>query len=212
MLGKKTVPKLYNMRIKTIGDLAKTDVKILAKRFGKHGQMMWEYANGIDNSEVHYKKEKPKGIGNSTTLPVDVSNIEKLKEILLALTEQVSYRLRKNEMLAKVVNVQLRTKDFQNFSHQQRLDTATSNTKDIYNKAKKLLEEMYKPGMEIRLVGMRVDNLIEKDEVQLSLFDKEEDKKQEKIDKTIDDIKQRYGYKSITRAGKMNIDKIIKLK
>ncbi|MCI8587306.1 MAG: DNA polymerase IV [Clostridia bacterium] len=212
MLGRKTVPKLYNMRIKTIGDLAKTDVKILVKKFGKHGQMMWEYANGIDNSEVHYIKEKPKGIGNSTTLPIDISNIEKLKEILLVLTEQVAYRLRKYEMLANVVNVQLRTKEFQNFSHQQRLDVATSNTKDIYNKAKKLLEEMYKPGMEIRLVGMRVDNLIEKDEQQLSFFSQADDNKQQKIDKTIDEIKQKYGSKSITRAGKMNIEKIIKLK
>ena len=212
MLGRKTVPKLYNMRIKTIGDLAKTDVKILAKKFGKHGQMMWEYANGIDNSEVHYIKEKPKGIGNSTTLPVDVSNIEKLKEILLVLTEQVAFRLRKNEMLANVVNVQLRTKDFQNFSHQQKLNIATSNTKDIYNKGKTLLQEMYKPGMEIRLVGLRVDNLIEKNEQQLSFFDVEKDQKQEKIDKAIDDIKQKYGYKSITRAGKMNVEKMIKLK
>lgn len=212
MLGRKTVPKLYNMRIKTIGDLAKTDVKILIKKFGKHGQMMWEYANGIDNSEVHYIKEKPKGIGNSTTLPIDISNIEKLKEVLLALTEQVAYRLRKNDMLANVVNVQLRTKDFQNFSHQQKLDIATSNTKDIYNKAKKLLEEMYKSGMEIRLVGMRVDNLVDKEEQQLSFFDKEEDKKQQQIDKAIDNIKQKYGYKAITRAGKMNVEKIIKLK
>lgn len=212
MLGRKTVPKLYNMRIKTIGDLAKTDVKILAKKFGKHGRMMWEYANGIDDSEVHYIKEKPKGIGNSTTLPIDISNIERLKEVLLALTEQVAYRLRKNEMLANVVNVQLRTKEFQNFSHQQKLDVATSNTKDIYNKAKKLLEEMYKPGMEIRLVGMRVDNLIEKDEQQLSFFNQIDDKKQQEIDKTIDEIKQKYGLKSITRAGKMNVEKIIKLK
>ena len=57
MLGRKTIPKLYNMRIKTIGDLAKTDKQILIKKFGKHGLMMWEYANGIDNSEVHYKFE-----------------------------------------------------------------------------------------------------------------------------------------------------------
>ena len=141
MLGRKTVPRLYNMGIKTIGDLAKTDVKILVKKFVKNGQMMWEYANGIDNSEVHYIKEKPKGIGNSTTLPIDISNIEKLKEILLVLTEQVAYRLRKYEMLANVVNVQLRTKEFQNFSHQQRVDVATSNTKDIYNKAKKLTKK-----------------------------------------------------------------------
>ena len=62
MLGKKTVPQLYNMQIKTIGDLAKADKRILEKKFGKHGKMMWEYANGIDDSEVKYKKEKPKGI------------------------------------------------------------------------------------------------------------------------------------------------------
>ena len=97
------------MRIRTIGDLAKTDKELLSKKFGKHGIMMWEYANGIDNSEVQYKFENPKGIGNSTTLPVDIIEISKLEEVLLALTEQVTYRLRKYNMLANVVNVQLRT-------------------------------------------------------------------------------------------------------
>lgn len=105
MLGRKTVPKLYNMQIKTIGDLAKTDVKILSKKFGKHGVQIWEYANGIDNSEVNCKKEKPKGIGNSITLPRDIRTIEELEEILLRITEQVTFRLRRNEMLAKTVSV-----------------------------------------------------------------------------------------------------------
>lgn len=107
MLGRKTVPKLYNMQIKTIGDLAKTDVKILSKKFGKHGVLMWEYANGIDNSEVNFKKEKPKGIGNSITLPRDIRTIEELEEILLRITEQVTFRLRKNQMLAKTVSVRI---------------------------------------------------------------------------------------------------------
>lgn len=60
MLGRKSVPKLYNMRIRTIGDLANTDKQSLMKKFGKHGLLMWEYANGIDESEVHYKQETPK--------------------------------------------------------------------------------------------------------------------------------------------------------
>ena len=90
MLGRKTIPKLYNMRIKTIGELAKTDKQLLIKKFGKHGMMMWEYANGIDNSEVQYKYENPKGIGNSITLPEDINEMAKLEEILLALTEQVT--------------------------------------------------------------------------------------------------------------------------
>ena len=144
MLGRKTIPKLYNMRIKTIGELAKTDKQLMIKKFGKHGLMMWEYANGIDNSEVQYIEENPKSIGNSTTLPIDINNIEQLEEVLLALTEQVTYRLRKENMMANVVNVQLRTKDFQDFSHQAKLDSSTSSTKEIIKKAKILLKEMYK--------------------------------------------------------------------
>lgn len=212
MLGRKTVPKLYNMGIKTIGDLAKSDRRVLIKKFGKHGNIMWEYANGIDDSEVMYKQELPKSIGNSITLPNDVFEKEKLEQVLLALTEQVSYRLRKYDLLANVVNVQLRTKDFQDFSHQSKLDNSTSNTKDIYKKAKKLLDEMYKKGTEIRLIGVRVDNLISKDKIQLSLFDNNLDDKQEKLDKTIDKLKDKFGYDLIKRAGDMNAGDILKFK
>ena len=170
MIGKKTVPKLYNMGIKTIGQLAKYDEKILVKKFGKFGKTMWEYANGIDNSEVNYVPEKPKSIGNSVTLPIDTSNIEELEEIVVALVEQVAYRLRKENLLTTVVNVQLRTKDFEDFSHQTKLDYATSNTKDILKVAKEILKQMYKNNQQIRLVGVRLDGLVEREQLQLSLF------------------------------------------
>ena len=212
MLGKKTLPKLYNMQIKTIGDLAKQNKEDMIKKFGKHGLMMWEYSNGIDKSEVHYLEEKPKGIGNSVTLPVDLVQKEKIEKVLLTLTEQVTYRLRKYNMYANVVNVQLRTKDFKDFSHQKKLMNPTSNTKDIYMVAKELLNEMYKKGTFIRLVGLRVDSLIEKDEMQLSLFSNEEEKKQEKLDEVVDKLKEKYGYNSITRAGKLHSEDIIKFK
>ena len=170
MLGKKTIPKLYAMGIKTIGDLAKQDKEYMIKIFGKHGLLMWEYSNGIDNSEVKYIQEKPKGIGNSVTLPIDV---------------------------------QLRTSEFKDFSHQKKLSSSTANTKDIYNTAKELLNEMYKNGTPIRLVGVRVDNLVEKGEVQISLFgNTENEKKQEKLDSVVDQLKQKYGYNSITRIAK----------
>ncbi len=212
MLGRKTLPKLYNLKIKTIGDLAKQDKTLMVKKFGKHGLVMWEYSNGIDNSEVNYLEEKPKGIGNSVTLPMDINKKEKLEEVLLTLTEQVTYRLRKYNMYANVVNVQLRTKDFKDFSHQKKLLYATSNTKEIYRIAKELLNEMYKNGIAIRLVGVRVDNLVDKDEVQLSLFSDETEKKQEKLDEVVDKLKDKYGYSSITRAGKLHSEDIIKLK
>jgi len=210
MIGKRTVPKLYNMGIKTIGQLAKTDEELLIKKFGKFGKMMWEYANGIDKSEVNYLPEKPKSIGNTVTLPMDISNIEQLEEVIVAITEQVTYRLRKENLLATVVNVQLRTKNFVDFSHQSKLDSATSSTKEILKNAKDLLKEMYKDGMFIRLVGVRVDGLVEKEELQLSLFgNTEENKKQQKLDSVLDGLNEKYGYNFVKRAGKMNVDKKI---
>lgn len=211
MVGRKSIPKLQKMGIKTIGDLAKKDEKELIKAFGKYGKMIWEYANGIDLSEVNYKQEKPKGIGNSITLPYDYSNIEKLEEVLLALVEQVTYRLRHHELLANVVNVQIKTNEFKVLSHQRKLDFPTDSTKIIQEMAKKLLKEIYN-NVPIRLIGVRVDQLVEKEQRQISLFENTENEKQKKIDSVLDKIKEKYGYETITRAGKMNIDKNIKLK
>lgn len=209
MIGKKTVPKLYNLRIKTIGDLAKTDKNFILKRFGKFGLTMWNYANGIDDSEVNSKKEEPKSIGNSVTLPQDVKNAEEISKIIIALCEQVSFRLRKHNLIANTVNVQLRTKEFIDYSHQKQLKYATSSTKEIIETAKEILIEMYK-NEPIRLVGVRVDNLENKDEVQLSLFSQNDNSKQEKLDKTLDNLKNKYGYNLITRAGELEIKNVVK--
>lgn len=211
MVGRRSLPKLQKMGIKTIGDLAKCDEKLLIKNFGKYGKMIWEYSNGIDNEEVNYIKEKPKNIGNSITLPYDYNDIEKIEEVLLVLVEQVSYRLRNQEMFANVVNVQIKTNEFKVFSHQRKLDFATDSTKIIGKEAKKLLTEIYN-NTPIRLIGISISGLVEKEERQISLFENIENEKQKKIDSVLDNIKEKYGYEAITRAGKMQIDKNIKFK
>ncbi len=201
MLGKKTVPKLYKMKIKTIGELARTDENMLIKKFGKHGKIMWEYANGIDLSEVQYIKPKPKSIGNSITLPIDINKLEELEQVVFSLTEQVTYRLRKEELLANSVSVQLRTREFKDFSHQIKLENPTCSTRLILEKAKFLLKEMLKEKQYIRLVGVRVDNLTDKEEEQISLFSfSEKEEKQNRLDKVVDLLNDKYGNNSIVRA------------
>lgn len=71
---------------------------------------------------------------------------------------------------------------------------------------------MYKKGTFIRLVGLRVDSLVDKDEVQLSLFSDEEEKKQEKLDEVVDKLKEKYGYSMVTRAGKLHSEELVRLK
>lgn len=211
MVGKKSIGKLQILGIKTIGDIANYDKNILMKIFGKHGKVMWEYSNGIDESEVVYEEESPKCIGNSITLPEDVYNINKLNEILLALSEQVGFRLRKHNLLANVVNVQIRTKDFVNFSHQKKLDKSTNITKEIYMCAKLLLEELHK-NRAIRLIGIKVDKLCYENEVQISLFDTNMNKKQEKLDKVMDELKKKYGYEKVTRAGELKVKNMLNIR
>ena len=140
---------------------------------------------------------------------MDVSNSEEITKIILALCEQVSFRLRKHNLIANTVNVQLRTKDFIDYSHQKQLKYATASTKEILETAKEVFNEMYKKEL-IRLVGVRVDNLESKDEVQMSFFAEKEEEKQEKIDNVLDNLKNKYGYNTITRAGKLDVENMVR--
>ena len=202
MVGKKSAPKLRKMEIVTIGDLAKQEKEMMVQKFGKLGNLLWEYANGIDDSEVVMEESIPKSIGNSITLPYDIKDRERLNQVLLTLSEQVAFRLRKQNLLATVVNVQIKTKDFTTCSHQKKLDVPTDETKEIYQLAKELLP-MIQKDYYVRLVGVRVDNLVDKDEHQISFFEAKENDKEKKIDSVMDKIKQKYGYDVISHGGSL---------
>lgn len=211
MVGRKSIPKLEQLGIKTIGDLAKQDETVLIKKFGKHGKIMWEYANGIDESPVIYIQEQPKNIGNSITLPQDVYNINKLNEILLALSEQVAFRLRKHKLKANVVSVQIRTKDFTNYSHQKTLNSPTNITKEIYKASRELLASLHQ-NRAVRLIGIQTSKLQGNDSMQLSMFEEKTNEKQEKIENVVHELKKKYGYETITRAGEMRVKKLLNVR
>lgn len=211
MVGRKSMGKLEQLGVRKIEDIAILNPQLLIKKFGKHGKTMWEYANGIDTSEVVYQQEKPKCIGNSITLPKDITNSNQLYEILLALSEQVGFRLRKQGLYAQVISVQIKTNQFLSFSHQKRLENPTNLTKDIYIATKQLLETLQQ-NQPVRLIGIRVDKLFEADEIQMSLFGQKENQRQEKIDQTLDILKKKYGYDAITRAGELQVKDMLNIR
>lgn len=202
LVGKKSVQKLNKMGIKTVGDLAKSDKQKLIKEFGKFGYTIWKYSNGESREEINYLPEKPKGIGNEETLSYDYVNIDELETKLVELAEKVAWRLRKEEMLATVVNVHLKTKDFVNISHQKKLKGRTDSTQEIIDAAKELLKELFN-GQPIRLIGVRVDGLEEKEQLQMSMFDELENKKDRRIDETLDMLKEKFGYNIVSRASRL---------
>ena len=205
MVGKKSEYKLKEMRINTIGDLAKQDINIIIKKFGKLGLQIHNFANGIDDSEVMYKSQKAKSIGNETTFSKDLSNYNIICEYLLPLVEQTMYRLRKEDMSATVVAVKIKTKDFQTLSKQKTVQTATDSTKEVYSIAKDLLEELLSNNL-IRLIGIRCDGLVDNKDIQLSFFNIKDREKQKKLDMAMDKIKDKFGYNVITRARQLYKD------
>ena len=128
-----------------------------------------------------------------------------MNEILLALTEQTTYRLRKYQKLATVISVQIKTNEFKVYSHQKKLEEPENTTKYVYEVAKELLRQLYQ-GQPVRLIGIRIEKLCNEEEIQLSLFENKKNEKQEKLDQVVDKLKDKYGYEKITRAGNIQLN------
>lgn len=219
MVGKSSASRLIDLGIRTIGDLAHTDRAFLQQHFKSHGQMMWEYANGIDDSPVHPEDQEAKGIGNSTTLAADITAANDAKLVLLQLAEHVAERLRHAHQLASTVTVELKYNTFRSCSRQTQLDHPVSTSQVLYHCACRLFDELWN-GTPIRLIGLRTTKLLpENTPVQLSLFDPEfhleeeksqpapDPEKQRRLEAAMDQIRQRYGNNAVMRGSLFNFTK-----
>lgn len=201
-VGKSTKQKLYNLGIRTIGELAVFDQNILISHLGKHGKVIHEYANGIDPAPVAAEIPDAKGYGNSMTIAHDVTSAAEAKKYLLSLCESVGTRLRKDHVCAGVVAVHIKNTDFKKNSHQCTLVSPTNATSQIYDHAFKLFDECW-DNSPIRLLGVSTSKITSESMRQISLLDQlseDKTKKLEKLDNAIDSIRKKYGEDAIRRA------------
>lgn len=206
LCGRSSVETLKKLGILTIGDLAQADPAVLESHLKKHGMMLWNYANGRDDSTVLPEPAEAKCIGNSTTLTSDAVTRETAVKTLLELAESVGRRLRAGHCKAGLVCAEIKYNNFRSVSHQCILEPATASTDSIYRTACSLFDELW-DGTPIRLLGIRTGKLTEENEpVQLSLFDYTApvSEKQRKLDATLDLIRSRYGENAIKRGSLMD--------
>ena len=203
-IGRQTALKLHKLNINTIYDLAHTDRNFLYKYFKNQAVDMIDRAWGRGSDVVKSEADAPKGIGNEVTLKKNIFDKDKLKPYLLALAENVSLRLRKEEKYAYVVVVTVKDRFFKRFSHQKKLVNATQLTEEVYKVSCEILNEMNIDDG-IRLIGIRLDKLTDSSIHQVSLF---EDLKvregNNELEKTVDKLKEKYGFKIIKKAGQMD--------
>ena len=209
MCGKSSVEVLRKLEIETIGQLAGSDKKILEAHLKSHGTLLWEYANGIDDSPVVSTPPDSKGVGSSTTLSKDVTEREEACKTLLSLSESVAARLRKAGQLAGMVSVEIKYSNFRSVSHQTMLYSPSDTSRIIYDTACRLFDELWDHSP-IRLLGVRTSKLVSATEpIQLSLFDlnavagNEKEPAFEKLaalDKALDDIRNKFGNDAVVRG------------
>lgn len=201
-VGRSTQQKLYNLGIRTIGELANFDRAIILAHLGKHGELIHDYANGIDTSPVQPEPSDAKGYGNSTTMSYDVTELEDAKQYLLSLCESVAGRLRKDRVVAGVVAVHIKYATFVKNSHQCTLLTPTNNTDTLYENVCRLFEECWNRSP-IRLLGVSTSKISTESMRQLSFLDtmpNSDSNKKKQLDSAIDSIRKKYGDSAITRA------------
>lgn len=194
-VGGQTEEILKSMGIHLIGDIFKIGADILEERLGKSGADLWVKSQGIHNREVSPYHEA-KSISSENTFNENTTDLTFLKAELVRLTEKICYELRQDGKVAGCVAVKIRYPDFETTSRQTTIPY-TSADDEIIPVVKGLFQKLYKKGMPVRLLGVRLSELTN-DSIQTNLFSDTERKSG--LYKAIDDVKNRFGKVSVKRA------------
>lgn len=202
-VGRATTGALACKGITTIGGLARTAPENLKRWFGVNGELLWQYANGIDNTPVMPDgwRYEIKSVGNSTTTPRDLLTVEDVRLTTTLLAESVAERMRTKCFKARTVQVWIRYSDLSGFQRQAPLPFPSGTAHQLGGQAMGLILRNWREGVPIRSLGVRACNLLIDDNPQMSLLPElREDHRQEALESVIQDIRRRYGHFSIQRG------------
>ena len=202
-VGSHTRQKLNSMGVFTIGDMALCGESVLKRKFGKNGTKLFNMANGIEDGEVldSQIEELPKSIGRSTTTAADMFNLEQAHKVLLFLSEDVARSLRKQNLKAAAIQVNIRTNTLVQGEFQGIIDNPTSSPITIAKYATDLLSDHYDFSLPLRSIGVRAINLKKDYVYQSDIFgDSAEQIRQEVLEDNILSIRDKFGNSVIKRA------------
>lgn len=202
-VGQASAKKLYNLGIRTIGELAVFDEEIIRLHLGKHGTLIHNYANGRDDSTVFDRKNDAKGYSHATTLPQDIQDREEALPILRKLCEKVSARLNKDQVAAQVIAVTIRDNQFLDRSHQCHMDNPTCSVSELFDYCCQLFDDLWN-GSPIRLLGVATSKITKETSRQISIFDSNFYAKQGKIEDAMEQIREKYGEQAIFRGSSLD--------
>ena len=201
-VGANAAEELRRKGIMTIGDLANTPAARLHELLGKQGEMLWMYANGLDDAPVRRadEEEAVRSISNSITFPRDLLGEEDIKTGLLMLADSVGARTRRQQVKGLTVQIQIKSPELKVISRQETLRAPTDSTQEIYHTALHIIRRSWDMRRPVRMLSVGLTNFAPPDApVQTSLFDQAEGRNEKlaRLDGAVDDIRRRFGRDSI---------------
>ena len=206
MIGKQTSSFLYDMGVRTVSTLREMPVKFLVSAFGKHGISLWNKAQGIDESPVVPYTEQ-KSISTESTFEEDTIDVRRLKSILIAMVEKVTFQLREQKKLASCITVKIRYSNFDTETRQVHVPYTASDG-FVLRTVLELFDKLYNRRMLIRLVGVRLSGLVFGNH-QISLFDDTEE--DINLYEAIDYIKHKHGVEKLIRATTLGVGRRVRM-
>ncbi|WP_031426094.1 DNA polymerase IV [Flavimarina sp. Hel_I_48] len=198
MVGQKTFQTFCNLGVKKVSLVQQMPVEMMISVFGKNGRVIWERANGIDNSPIVAYHER-QSISSERTYGQDTTDIQKLKTTIHAMAENLAFQLRRGNKLTSCITVKVRYSDFQTYSKQLKIPY-TAADHNLIPQVMELFEKLYNRRLLIRLVGVRFSGLTQ-GHYQIDLF--ENTNRTVNLYKAMDTVRLRYGDRSIMRAAAM---------
>ena len=203
-VGRSTRVRLAALGIHTIGDIARTEERVLKLRLGKMGEVLHAYANGLDNSPVLREGEyaPAKSVGNGTTTPRDMRSLADAMPVVVSLCECVGARLRRIGMRAGVLTLELRSPELHWISHRRRLEAHTDCDRELVGTALSLLSEAHSWPDPLRSLAVRAEELVPASmPEQLDMFtDRADIERQRRLDAAVDRLRGRFGAGSVLRG------------
>ena len=202
-VGRATYARLRQLGICTIGDLACAKPELLERALGKSGRMLWAYANGLDDSEVAdiNAEREVKSISNSTTCPRDLVSEAEVAITMRLLAESVAGRLRAHGLHCCTVQIGIRDPSLHWYQRQMRLERPSALSNELFAAAMQLFRQNHPCGRPVRSISLGACCLVHSWTEQLSLFDDDAgNKRQEKREQVVDDIRRRFGHNAIRRG------------
>lgn len=217
MVGRATAKKLNAAGIKTIGDLALADREFVRQLLGKLGPGLADHAAGLAGSQVATfdKREAVKSVGNGLTFNKNLVGTADIQTAVRGLADKIASRLRKKNLYARGLKVDIKDPLFQSFSRQEKWDKPSNSTDDIVKSAMNIIYKAWNPTDPIRMLTLTGIYLTDKDDSYQISFEElakvKDNKKSASVDQTLDQIRKRFGDSSITFANLIDNDLGIRL-